>query len=48
MFTEDLLKHKKILITGAARGIGAAIARQAAALGAQVGINYSSRSESVV
>ena len=40
MFTEDLLKHKKILITGAARGIGAAIARQAAALGAQVGINY--------
>lgn len=41
------LKAKKILVTGASRGIGAAIARQAAAAGAEVVLHASADGEAI-
>ena len=42
---EQTLKNKVVIVTGASKGIGAGIAREAAAAGAKVVVNYSSSKE---
>ena len=46
IYMSQPLRGQNALITGASSGIGEAIARRFAAVGAAVGINYHSRSES--